>query len=331
MNPLPILAPSAWSALLIRRATQALALSLVIASLCFAMARLLPGDMATRIAAGRYGPDLVDNAAAQAVREELGLDRPAWLAWLDWLGQLAQLDLGVSWVSGERVWDEVAHQLGATLELSAVALLLAMVIGLPLGAWAGLRAGGWLDRLSMGLAVTLRATPTFMLAVLLMLGLAVHLGVLPVGGDDHAQGVWLPALTLALGLAAGLARVTRQAVIAAVALPSHAFMRTKGLSDAQTWRRHDLRHTAVPVVQYLGVQAVFLIEGAMVVESLFAWPGIGHALVHAIFGRDIPMIQGTALCMGLCVVAFNLMVDAIGQSLDPRTHASSHSHMEASA
>lgn len=322
MSPLPRHA-SVWSALLVRRATQAIALSLVIASLCFAMVRLLPGDMATRIAAGRHGADLVDNAAAQAVREELGLDQPAWLAWLDWLGQLARLDLGASWVSGERVWDEVAHQLGATLELSVVALLLAMLIGVPLGAWAGWRAGGWLDRLSMALAVTLRATPTFLLAVLLMLGLAVHLGVLPVGGgsDAHSQGVWLPALTLALGLAAGLARVTRQAVIAAVHLPSHGFMRTKGLSDAQAWWRHALRHAAVPVVQYLGVQAVFLIEGAVVVESLFAWPGIGHALVHAIFGRDIPMVQGTALCMGLCVVAFNLLMDAIGQGLDPRLPA----------
>jgi peptide/nickel transport system permease protein len=310
-----------WLPLLLRRAIQALLLCSLVSSLCFAMVRLLPGDMAMRIAAGRYGPDLVDHAAAQAVRAELGLDRSAWRAWLDWQWQLAQGELGTSWVSGQTVWQEVAHQLGATLELSGAAMTLGLLMGLPLGVVAGLHTGGWVDRLSMALAVSLRATPTFLLAVLLMLGMSVHLGMLPVGGGEGAKDMALPAMTLALGLAAGLARITRQAVQAALDLPSHEFMRTKGMGATQAWWRHDLRHAALPVVHYLGVQAVFLIEGAVVVESLFAWPGIGHALVHAIFGRDIPMIQGTALCMGLCFVAFNLMIDTLGRALDPRPHS----------
>jgi peptide/nickel transport system permease protein len=321
MTPIQPPAPTqalAWWRVISRRTLQAVLLASLVSSLCFAMTRLLPGDMAMRIAAGRHGPDLVNLAAAQAVHEELGLGRPAWQAWLDWQWQLAQLNLGTSWVSGQSVWREVSHQLGATLELSLAAVALAMLLGLPLGVVAGLRPMGWVDKVSMALAVWFKATPTFLLAVLLMLGVAVHLGILPVGGDAHAQGLALPALTLALGLAAGLARITRQAVQAAVSLPSHEFMRTKGLSDAQAWWRHGWRHASVPVLNYLGVQAVFLIEGAVVVESLFAWPGIGHALVHAIFGRDIPMIQGTALCMGLCVVACNLMVDALGRVLDPR-------------
>jgi peptide/nickel transport system permease protein len=128
----------------------------------------------------------------------------------------------------------------------------------------------------------------------------------------------LPALTLGLGLAAGLARVTRATMRDVVESPSFEFARTKGLTDSQALVRHGLRNTAVPVATYLGVQALFLVEGAVVVETLFAWPGIGHALVHAVFGRDIPMIQGTALCMGLIFISFNLLMDTACLALDPR-------------
>ena len=309
---------SPWPWLLARRAVQVVALALLIGTLCFFMVRSLPGDLATRIAAGRYGYDLVSNAAADAVRSELGLDRPVWFALLQWWGDMARLDLGTSLVTGHAVWREVAHQLGATVELAASALFVAVAVGLPLGVWAGLHAGGWVDRMTVVFAVVLRGTPPFLLAVLLMLVVAVRLGMLPVGGDDHGAGVLLPALTLGLSLAAGLARVARGAMHEVAVSPHYEFARTKGLSDMQALLRHGLRNAAVPVAAYLGVQAVLLVEGAVVVETLFAWPGIGHALVHAVFGRDVPMIQGTALCMGLLFVVFNLLVDGACIALDPR-------------
>ena len=282
------------------------------------MARALPGDMAMRVAAGRYGYDLINNAAAEAVRYELGLAQPGWLALLHWWKALASFDLGVSLLSGHSVWGEVAHALGATVELALVSVLVAALIGLPLGLWSGLHVGGWVDRLTLVLAVVLRAMPAFLIAVLLMVVVAVQLGMLPVAGDAGGASLILPALTLGLGLAAGLARVARAAIREAAASPSYEFARTKGLSDRRALGRHVLRQAAVPVVSYLGVHAVFLFEGAVVVETLFAWPGIGHELVHAIFGRDVPMIQGTALCMGLMFVGFNLLVDAICLVLDPR-------------
>jgi peptide/nickel transport system permease protein len=312
----PIRSP--WPALLARRALQVIALALLVGTVCFFMARALPGDMAMRIAASRYGYDLVDNAAAAAVRIELGLDRPVWQALLQWWGELARLDLGSSLVTGDAVWREVLHQLGATIELAAAAVFLAAAIGLPLGIWSGLHAGGWTDRITLAAAVLLRAMPPFLLAVLLMVLVAVQMGALPIAGDEHAGALLLPALTLGLGLAAGLARVARSATREAVASPSHEFARTKGLSDRQALLRHGLRQAAGPVLAYLGVHAVFLVEGAVVVETLFAWPGIGHALVHAVFGRDVPMIQGTALCMGLLFVLFNLLVDSACLALDPR-------------
>jgi peptide/nickel transport system permease protein len=309
---------SIWAGLLLRRAFQVFSLALLVGTLCFFMARALPGDMATRVAAGRYGYDLVNNAAADAVRLELGLDRPLWLALAHWWGEIARLDLGLSLVSGDKVWSLVAHQMGTTLELSVAALLIAAALGLPLGVWSGLHVGGWVDRATLAMAVVLRAMPPFLLAVLLMVVLAVRLDITPVAGDDDHGSLLLPALTLGLGLAAGLARVTRAAMREAAASPSFEFARVKGLSDRQALVRHGLRQAAVPVVAYLGVHAVFLVEGAVVVETLFAWPGIGHALVHAVFGRDVPMIQGTALCMGLLFVFFNLLVDAACLLLDPR-------------
>jgi peptide/nickel transport system permease protein len=314
---------SSWPALLLRRAFQVLAVGLIVGTLSFLMARALPGDMATRIAASRYGYDLVSNAAADAVRAELGLDRPAGVALLHWWLDLAQLRLGTSLVSGETVWSEVAHELGATLQLAGAATLIAAMVGLPLGVLCALRPGGWTDRAVLAASAVLRALPPFLLALLLMLAFALHLGVLPVAGDDAHGSLLLPAATLGLGLAAGLARVTRSALLEARALPSYEFARTKGLGRVRVLLRHGLRAAAVPVLAYLGVQTVFLMEGAVVVESLFAWPGIGHALVHAVFGRDVPMIQGTALCMGLLFVAFNLAVDAACLLIDPRTRVRS--------
>lgn len=309
---------SPWAGVLLRRALQIVVLALLVGTVCFFMARALPGDMATRIAAGRYGHDLVSNAAADAVRAELGLDRPLGLALLHWWGDIARLNLGVSLVTGDAVWEEVVHALGHTLALSLGALVIGALLGLPLGIRAGLHPGGWVDRFTLAVAVVLRALPPFLLAVLLMVGVAVRLGALPVAGGHEFGSVLLPALTLGLGLAAGLARVTRGAMREVALSPSYEFAHTKGLSDTQALTRHGLRQAAVPIVTYLGVQAVFLVEGALVVETLFAWPGIGHELVHSVFGRDVPVIQGAALCMGLLFVVFNLAVDAACLALDPR-------------
>lgn len=305
--------------ILLRRGFQALMLALIIGTLCFLMIRSLPGDMAMRIAANRYGYDVVGDAAARAVAAELGTQLSGWPAFTGWLSDLLRLDLGRSLVTDESVWSEVSHQLGATIRLSLAALGLGALIGIPLGLLCALRAGGLIDRLMLGLTVLLRATPPFLLAVLLMLLVAVKMGMAPVAGDTHgSSSLLLPALTLALGLAAGLARVTRNSFLDVIRTPAWNFARIKGLTDTQVLLRHGLRNAAVPILSWLGVQAVFLVEGTVVIETLFAWPGIGHALVHAIFARDVPVIQGTALSIGLLFVAFNLLVDTCCLWLDPR-------------
>jgi peptide/nickel transport system permease protein len=311
----------AAGAALAGRAAQAGLVALTVGVASFAMMEALPGDAAYRIAAGRYGYDLVDGAAAEAVRAELGLDRPLPVRLAAWLGALLRLDLGRSLVTGAPVAEEVARQLGHSLRLALAATTLSLVLALPVGVAAGLRPGGVVDRVSLAVSVALRAAPAFALGVALTLALAVRLRWLPVAGYETAAHAVLPALTLALGLAAVSSRVARDAVAEVAASEFWRFARLKGLSARATLLRHGLRNAAIPVVAYVGVQLAFLIEGVVIVESLFAWPGIGHALVHAIFARDVPMVQGAALTLGLLYVALNLAVDLACRGLDPRTRA----------
>lgn len=300
------------------RLMQAGLVALLVGGLTFIMMRMLPGEMAFRIAAGRYGYDRVDAAAASAVQQELGLDRPAWQALADWFIQLLHLNPGHSLVSGEPVMAEIGHQLGQTLLLAAVALLLSLLLGPPLGILAGLSPGGKLDRLLLALSTVLRALPHFVLGLILVLIFALGLGWLPSAGYGDAQHVLLPALTLALGLAAVSSRVARNAMRQVSESAWYQFGRTNGLPPGTLFWRHGLRNVSVPLVTWLSVQFIYLVEGVIVVETLFAWPGIGHALVHAIFARDIPMIQGTALVMGLMFVLLNALSDGLCYWLDPR-------------
>lgn len=309
------------SRILLARAVQAFTVALLVGVITFLLVRSLPGDIAMRIAAGRYGMDMVSVAAAERVSAELGLDRPWSAQLLEWLWNIARFDLGTSLVTGERVVDSLGVELGHTLLLSLAALGLSLLIGPPLGLLLGLRAGSAADRAGLVAAAAIRALPPFVLGLLLILLFSLSLGWLPPAGFEGPRELLLPALTLALGLAAASSRVARDATALVVAAPYFAFARWKGLSDRQALLRHGLRNASVPLVAYLGMQLVWLIEGVVVVESLFAWPGIGHSLVHAIFGRDIPMVQGTALVMGLIFVVLNAAVDLLCLALDPRRRA----------
>lgn len=300
------------------RLAQAGIVGLIVGIATFVMMRALPGDLAFRIAAGRYGYDNTTADVAAQVRDELGLNQGPILAFLSWIGDIARFDLGRSLVSGETIWSEIAHQLGASLELAGAAVVLAVLIGLPVGIWCGLRAGSRADRLLILLSSAARAMPQFLLGLVLIVIFAVQLRFLPAAGHGEVKHLILPSLTLALGLAAALARITREATLAVARSSYYEFARWKGLSDRQVFFRHGLRNIAPPVLTYLGLQFVLLAEGVVVVETIFGWPGIGHALIHAIFHRDVPMVQGTALVMGLGFVLINTLVDLAIARIDPR-------------
>ncbi len=301
------------------RGFQALVVALVVGIVSFIMMQALPGDASYRIAAGRYGYDMMDAASAEIVRLELGLDRPWWMQLSTWLGELATFDLGRSHVYGSRVVDEVAKQLNYSLLLAGGAVVASLVIAIPVGIAAGMRPGGKIDHVSLALSIFLRAIPAFALGIVLVLVFAVQLGLMPVAGFRGLQHLVLPSLTLGLGLAAVSSRVVRDAVAEAMSAEWRLFSRTKGLTARRTVVSHVLRNASLPVVAYVGVQGAYLIEGVVIVETVFAWPGIGHSLVHAIFGRDVAMVQGTALALGLIYVGLNLVIDLVCRLIDPRS------------
>lgn len=301
-----------------QRVIQAASVIVFVSTLSFVIVQSLPGDIAFRIAAGRYGYDQVSSATADALRAELGLDQPAWRQLLNWWGDVVRFDLGSSLVTARPVTEELALYLGATLQLTAVALALAFVVGVGLGALSQLRSGGIVDGATTLWIAASRAMPPFLLGLVLILVFSVQLGWLPATGHGQLNNVVLPAAALAVGLSGLFARVTRDTVGQLQDAAFVGFARTKGLSDGTVLSRHVVRNAGVTLVAYLGAQALVLIEGVLVVELVFSWPGLGHALVHAVFWRDIPMIQGATMALGLVVVAINLAVDLASLALDPR-------------
>lgn len=307
--------------ILFRRLLQLLFVIWSVGTLTFILTYQLSGDMAYRIAASRYGYDQTDSLAAALVRQELGLDQPWWHNYGKWLWDLIQLNLGRSLVSGETVWHEIAHQFGHTLVLSIVALVLAMLIGPPLGALAARKPNGFFDRFTLIISTFLRSLPAFIIAIGLITLFAVRLKWFPAGGYGSWQHFILPALTLALGLSAVSVRFSRQIILQVKQIDYYQFAQLKGLTKWQTFCRHGIRNIAIPIIAYHSIQLIYLVEGVVIVESVFAWPGSGHALVHAIFARDVPMIQGTALVMGALFVSFNMIVDLLSAWIDPRIRA----------
>ena len=303
--------------MLLKRALQLVTVVWGVGTLTFVLMRSLPGDMAYRIAASRYGQDNVNSDAAALVRQELNLDQSAFVAYWHWLLDLLQFNLGHSLVSGLPVIDAIQHMLGHSLLLALAGLLISILIAVPIGLFCAWR-GNPLDSVFMGLSSVIRATPVFVLGVLFILLFALHWNWFPVAGFGTPAHLVLPALTLALSLAAVSNRVVRDSAKQTFQAAFYQFSKVKGLSTWQTFKRHGARNIAVPVVAFFGIQLVSMIEGIVMIESLFSWPGIGHGLAHAIFARDIPVIQGAALVMGILFVALNTLVDILCLWIDPR-------------
>jgi len=288
-----------------------------VGTLTFVLMRSLPGDMAYRIAASRYGQDNVDSAAAELVRQELNLDQSVFSSYLSWLTDLLQFNLGNSLVSGLPVIELVQHQLGHSLLLAIFGIMLSALIALPLGVWSA-QKGGAVNTALVWLSTATRAMPVFVLGLLLILLFSLQWQLLPVAGFGTWQHLVLPSLTLAISLAAVSNRVVHTSTRQVITSSFYRFSRVKGLNESQTFVRHGIRNIAVPVVAFIGVQLVSVVEGIVMIESLFSWPGIGHGLAHAIFARDIPVIQGCALMMGGLFVLLNGVIDLLCHTIDPR-------------
>ncbi|MEL6920182.1 MAG: ABC transporter permease [Pseudomonadota bacterium] len=283
----------------------------------FALLWNAPGDPALAIAMARYDA-LVSNDIIEQIRTEAALDRGFWPAFRAWLGPILAGDLGNSVITGRPIWTELGSALSYTVPLAFLALAIGTAISIPLARLATQSPGGWLDRFAVGLASVGVAIPAFWLGLLLILLFAVNLAWLPAMGARTPAHAILPALTLALGVAASLTRIVRSGILEArqqAFLP--AFQR-RGVNRRAIGRDHIARHAAIPVITVFGLELAFLLEGLVVVEVIFGRPGIGSQLVGAIMARDFPMIQAIVMFTALVFVTVNMLVDLLYRVLDPR-------------
>lgn len=288
-----------------------------ISLLAFGLAKLAPGDPAAEFLRRTTDRPPTPPEIAR-VRGELGLDRPVIVQYARWVQRAARGDLGVSYATRRPVTHEIRHRIPATLELAVPAALLALLIALPLGIISALHRNGAIDQIARVASLAGASIPSFWLALLLIILFAVKLSLVPVAGRQGISSVILPAITLAVTPAAGLARFTRSAMLETLSQEYIVTARAKGLRERLIVRRHALRNALIPVVTVFGINLGHLVAGAVIIETIFAWPGLGKLAVDAILQRDYPLIQGFVLYTGATFVAINFVVDLSYAAIDPR-------------
>jgi peptide/nickel transport system permease protein len=303
-------------AAVLTRLASALVVVLGVCTLVFALIHLVPGDPVEAMLGER-----AQAADRAALRAALGLDRPLWEQYRSYLGDLLRLDLGASFLDQRPVTAILAERLPATLRLAAAALGIALVVALPLGVLAARYRGSAVDSAAMTLSLLGISIPNFWLGPLLILVFSLWLGWTPVSGDQAPLGIVLPALTLGTALAAILARMVRASMLEVLGEDYVRTARAKGLGEVAVLWRHALRNAWLPVLTVIGLQLGGLLAGAVITETVFAWPGIGSLLVESIKARDFPVVQGCVLLISLSYVAVNTLTDLAYAWIDPRISA----------
>jgi peptide/nickel transport system permease protein len=296
----------------LRTAATGVLIILGAATLVFFIMRVAPGDQAIVL----LGPDATAAEVAEA-RSRLGLDQPLPVQYWHYLNQLVTLDFGESYRFGRPAFELVLSRLPATVELALTATAIAFV-GAILGALAGAYRGRWIDRGISGIALVLYSMPPFWVGIMLILVLSLKFRLLPSAGTGTPAHIVLPALTLAIPFAALLTRITRSSVADTMSEPYVHRSYAKGLTARQAVTGHVVRNAATPVVTVGTLHIGTLLGGAVIVESVFAWPGLGSLLVNAVSNRDYSIVQSAVLLIATIVVGTNVAADLIAAKLDPR-------------
>ena len=304
-----------------RRLLYLLPVLLAVTLLTFLIASLLPGDLAYVILGDQATPEKV-----AALRHDMGLDQPLWWRYLSWLGQVVQGDLGRSFRTGQTVLQAVAERIPVSLELMLLAEIIGLAIGVPLAIACAARAGSAFDRFMTGSAFAMLSVPSFLSAILLIYLFAVELrwlpatGYVPLAEDPLANLRFfvLPALTLALAEWPGIMRVLRSDMIATLQEDYIALAKAKGLKPSRILFVHALKPSSLTLVTVTGINIGRLLGGTLIVETIFALPGIGRLLVGAIYTRDLVILQGVVLLVACGFVIVNFIVDMLYAVLDPR-------------
>jgi len=307
----------------LKRLVAAIPVLLGLTVIVFLIMALIPGDPATAILGSYATPENVEK-----LNRQLGLDRSLAEQYVIWLGNLVQGDFGRSYNLNRPVIDEVLERFSATLILAGAALVICSILGLASGVITAIRQYGWTDKIVTLCVLIGISTPSFWLGLILILAFAVELRWLPAsgmfsiygGGDlaDLLRHLILPAVTLAVVATGVIARLTRAAMLEVLRQDYIRTARAKGVSETRVVCRHAFKAALVNVVPVIGVQAGFVLGGAVYIETVFQWPGIGRMLVTAISTRDLLLVQGGVLVVAASYVLFNLLTDVVQHLLDPR-------------
>lgn len=315
------LAPKQFAVFLARRLAYSAIVLLGVIVVVFALLQFVPGDP-VRLALGtRY-----TEGAYNALREASGLDRPVIVQFFSYLGNALTGDLGVSFRTGDPVTVMLLERLPATISLAVVGLLIALIIAVPAGIWSALREGKLSDMIVRVTSQFGVSIPDFWMGLLLILLFSSTLGLLPSSGyvpitEDFAgwaRRVIMPALTIGTVSAAIMTRFIRSAVLEVLSMPYVRTARSKGLAPGIILRRHILRNALVPVLTVIGIQFATILGGVIVVEVVFAWPGLGRLVYDAVSARDYTVIQGAVLLIAAIFLLINLLVDVLYAVVDPR-------------
>ena len=301
------------SRFLVRRLLLTLPVLFGVATLVFSLIHLVPGDPVQAM----LGESASQEDIAQ-LRSRLGLDRPVYAQYVNFMRNAVVGDLGTSLRTNQPVSRVIAERMPATFALAAAAMIVALAIAIPLGVLAAVRAGTPIDHAATTVALVGISMPTFWLGPLLAIVFAVRLGWFPVSGRETAANLVLPAITLGAPLAAVLARMTRASVLEELRELYVLAARARGVSRTRAVLRHAFRNSLIPIVTVLGLQLGSVLTGAVITETIFAWPGVGRLLVQSISARDYPAVQGCVLLIALTYVSTNLLVDVAYGFLDPR-------------
>ena len=301
------------AAYLVRRVLFSLFILAGVATIVFVVLRLIPADPAQLI----LGSDATQ-AEIAALRAQMGLDQPLFVQYGVYWSRLVQLDFGESYRLQRDAMALVLERLPATLELALSALGLALVIGLPAGVFAALRVNELPDRIVSVMSLVSQSLPSFWVGIVFVLIFARMLGVLPSGGTGSLAHMVLPAITLALPFLAILTRMTRSGLLEVMHEGYIQTARSKGLSERVVIFPHAIRNALIPIVTIVGLQFGQLLGGAVIVETVFSWPGVGRMLIDAIGQRDYNLVQAAIILIATGFVTINLIVDLLYGYLDPR-------------
>ncbi|MFF5235184.1 nickel ABC transporter permease [Dactylosporangium sp. NPDC000521] len=292
-----------------------------ISVISFLVIRMIPGDVISSI----MGQDFGDPEVEAEMRRYFGLDMPVHEQFFTWFGDLLRGDLGTSMRTGQPVLDEILQRLPSTLLLAVSALLVAILLSIPMGILSATRRNGPLDAFARVASLIGLSVPNFWLGILLVYVFSVSLGWLPSQGASEGGGLLdnlkylvLPAVTLGASLAAINMRMTRSSMLEVLNQDYVRTARAKGLAERVIMVRHALRNSLIPVVTVLGIELGALLGGTVIVEQVFAWPGLGTMVIRGISQRDYPVVQGTLLFLAFFYVLVNYLVDLVYTYLDPR-------------